>query len=63
MFVTSDSNQEPLFYINGEKSNSDAINNLNKGDIETMNVIKGDKAIEKYGKDARYGVIEIITKE
>ncbi len=63
MFVTSDSKQEPLFYINGEKSDSDTVNNLNEGDIETMHVIKGDKAVEKYGKDAKYGVIEIITKK
>jgi hypothetical protein len=63
MFVTSDNNQEPLFYINGEKSDSATVNNLNESNIKAINVIKGDKAIEKYGKDAKYGVIEIITKE
>ncbi|MEH6514092.1 MAG: hypothetical protein V7734_13440 [Maribacter arcticus] len=63
MFITTDGNEEPLFYIDGEKSDVKAIKNLDESTIKSMNVIKGDKAIEKYGKDAKHGVIEIITKK
>lgn len=63
MFITTDGKEEPLFYIDGKKSDSIAIKNLDKSTIKSMNVIKGDKAIEKYGKEAKSGVIEIITKE
>ncbi|WP_339666762.1 M56 family metallopeptidase [Maribacter arcticus] len=63
MFITTDGNEEPLFYIDGEKSDAKAINNLDESTIKSMNVIKGDKAIEKYGIEAKHGVIEIITKK
>ncbi|MEH6778214.1 hypothetical protein [Maribacter arcticus] len=63
MFITTDGNEEPLFYIDGEKSDVKAIKNLDESTIKSMNIIQGDKAIEKYGKDAKHGVIEIITKK
>jgi len=37
-------------------------NNLNPKTIKSINVIKGKAAIEKYGKDAEDGAIEIETK-
>ena len=63
MFITTDGKEEPLFYIDGKKSDAKAIKILDESTIKSMNVIKGDKAIEKYGKEAKHGVIEIITKE
>ena len=58
-------NKKPLIIINGKKTEatmadlSDVDNNL----IKSMDVLKGNSAIEKYGKDGENGVIEIITKE
>ncbi|WP_339838157.1 M56 family metallopeptidase [uncultured Maribacter sp.] len=62
-FLFSDYTKDPLFFINGKKSNETDIKNLDKKNIESMNVLKGEFAIMKYGKDAVNGVIEIITKE
>ena len=39
------------------------ISNIDANQIETINVLKGQKAIEKYGREAENGVIEIITKK
>ena len=36
---------------------------LDPDQIETINVFKGDKAIEKHGKKAKNGVVEITTKK
>jgi hypothetical protein len=38
------------------------ISDLNPGDIKKIDIIKGDKAIKQYGKDAEEGVIIITTK-
>jgi len=35
---------------------------LDPNQIQSMNVWKGPKAVEKYGKKAQDGVIEITTK-
>ncbi|WP_339651860.1 M56 family metallopeptidase [uncultured Maribacter sp.] len=63
MFITTDGDEEPLFYIDGKKSDAKALKDLAESTIKSMNVIKGDKAIKKYGEEAKHGVIEIITKE
>ena len=62
-FITIDNDEEPLFYIDGIKSDAQALKTLDESTIASMNVLKGDKAIEKYGKEAKFGVIEIITKK
>lgn len=62
-FIFINNDQEPLYYINGKKSDSKTFKNLDESNIESMNVLKGTNAIKKYGKDALHGVIEIITKE
>jgi outer membrane cobalamin receptor len=38
------------------------ISDLNPGDIKKIEIVKGDKAIKQYGKDAEEGVIIITTK-
>jgi hypothetical protein len=39
------------------------LNKINPQTIESMNVLKGEKAQEKYGKSGANGVVEIITKK
>ena len=63
IFITNDSQKEPLFYIDGVKSDSETVKNLDESTIESMNVLKGVSATQKYGDKATYGVIEIITKK
>ncbi|HMQ08502.1 MAG TPA: TonB family protein [Saprospiraceae bacterium] len=56
----------PLFVVNGAviiRSGGEGLNKINPGDIEKINVMKGEKAIEKYGYQALHGVIEVTLKK
>ena len=44
-------------------SNSEALKEINPNEIESVNILRGEAAIKKYGKEAQKGVIEIITKK
>lgn len=57
-----DNKPEPLFIVNGEVLPDSKMEDLNQKNIKSMNVIKGQKAINKYGKKAENGAIEITTK-
>ena len=52
----------PLIIIDG-KETLDKMKDLDPDDIKEMKVIKGKKAIEKYGEKGENGVIEIITNK
>lgn len=62
-FIDNDGKEEPLYYVDGKKSSSKEVKNLSPSSIESINVFKGDKAINKYGKKAKNGVVEITTKK
>ena len=62
-FMNGDMDGDPLFILDGKEVDRDAIKDLDSDDIETMNVLKGEKAKEKYGEKAKDGVIEITTKD
>jgi N-acetylmuramoyl-L-alanine amidase len=51
-----------LMYINGKESSKEEMDKIPSEKIESITVLKGEKAIEKYGNKAEYGVIEITTK-
>ncbi len=51
-----------LYYLNGKKVDDETMKNLDPKSITEVNVIKGDEAVEKYGKEAKDGVILITTK-
>lgn len=65
----SNSGGTPLIIKNGKilgrvnKESGKPLKNLNPKSIKSINVIKGKAAIEKYGKDAEDGAIEIETKQ
>ena len=60
--ITTDG-KEPLYFIDGKKASKKKMDNLNPDQIESINVIKGDAAVKKYGDKAKDGVVEIITKK
>lgn len=62
-FIDTDGKDEPLYYVDGKKVKSEDVKKINPNTIESINVFKGDKAIEKYGKKAKNGVVEITTKK
>lgn len=53
---------KPLYYVNGIKMSESEMNAIAPNDIETVNVWKGAKAIEKYGTEGQNGVLEITLK-
>ncbi|WP_108425852.1 M56 family metallopeptidase [Flagellimonas amoyensis] len=63
LYIDNDGGSEPLYYIDGKKVSSKDVQKISPSDIESMNVLKGEMAIEKYGKKAKDGVIEIMTKK
>ena len=58
-----DGTDKPLFYVNGKKTTKKEVEKLAPHDIETIEVLKGESAINKYGKKAKNGVVEITTKK
>lgn len=52
----------PLIVLEGKEVDEDAIKDLKPDDIESINVIKDQNAINKYGEKGRNGVIEIFLK-
>jgi bla regulator protein BlaR1 len=54
---------EALYKVDGKEVRKDVVDTLNPDDIESVNVLKGDAAIKKYGEKAKNGVIEITTKK
>ncbi|MBW8243377.1 TonB-dependent receptor plug domain-containing protein [Muricauda oceani] len=62
-FIDNNGKDKPLYYIDGKKAKSKDIKNMSPNDIKSMSVLKGDAAIDKYGKKAKNGVIEITTKK
>lgn len=55
--------KEPLVLINGKEMPHTALNSLNPDQIKSMHVWKGTEAVQKYGKKAKDGAIEIQTKD
>lgn len=55
--------KKPLYFIDGKQTNEAVINELDPNTIESINVLKGEKAIEKYGESGKNGVIEINMKK
>ena len=61
--IFMDEGDASLVIINGKESTHEELKKLSHDKIETINVWKGDKAVEKYGDKAIDGVIEIKTKK
>lgn len=52
---------EPLFVVNGKVVED--VSDMEPNNIDRINVLKGETAIEKYGDKGEDGVIEITTKD
>ena len=55
-------NNKPLYIIDGVIVKDSEINEMEPSEIAAINVLKGEKATTKYGKQAEDGAIEIHTK-
>ena len=61
MVAGADENKKPVFYIDTKDGMKEVKNldNIDPSDIQSMEVFKGEKAIEKFGKKAENGAILI----
>ncbi len=62
IYIDEGDDSDVLYIIDGKESNADEFKKLNKDRIKEISVIKGEKAVEKYGEKAKEGVIEISTE-
>jgi len=53
----------PIFVIDGKIFKEGIPKSLNPDNIKSITVLKGGKAINKYGRKGKNGVVEIITKK
>lgn len=63
MAIRGEPATNPLIYIDGKEVNKETFNKLDTNDIKSISVLKGKATIDKYGKEAKDGVIEIETKK
>jgi outer membrane receptor protein involved in Fe transport len=54
--------EPPIIFLNGERITEAQMKALDKETIKSVEVLKGPKAVEKYGPDAVNGVILITLK-
>jgi len=52
----------PLIVIDGMITGYKLVDDINPGDIQSINVLKDEKAVELYGEKGKNGVIEITMK-
>ena len=52
-----------LYYLDGKLSSKKEIDKIKPEDIGSINVLKGENAVRKYGNEAKEGVIEIFLKK
>ncbi len=62
-FVDTDGKGEPIYIVDGKKTKPKDAKKISPDHIERIDVLKGNAAIKKYGKKAKNGVVEIITKK
>ena len=61
IMVIRHNNEKPLYIIDGKESATLTV--TNPEDIESIEILKGEAAIKKYGDKAKNGVVEITTKK
>ena len=62
--ISKNKETKPFIVIDGKiSSNLEVLNEINPNEIESINILKEEAAIKKYGEELKKGVIEIITKK
>ena len=52
----------PVYFYDGKEISKDEMKEIPPNHIESINILKGENAIKKYGEKGKNGVVEIITK-
>lgn len=61
IFTSGD--EQPLILLDGKEISKKEMEGIGAENIESVNVLKGERAIEKHGKRAEHGAIEITSKK
>lgn len=61
--ISSTSKAKALYVLNGKIITSKEAQNINRQNIQSISVLKEDRAISAYGEKGKNGVIEITTKD
>jgi outer membrane receptor for ferrienterochelin and colicin len=61
--IISRSGKDPLYIVDGKEISRDDMKDILPDDIEKVEVLKGEKATEKYGDKGENGVILIFLKK
>lgn len=59
----NDGDSKPLIIMDGKEVPDGKMKDLDHENIETIEVLKGSKAVEKYGEKAKDGVVIITSKK
>ena len=62
-FIDNDEKEAPLYIIDGKEAKQSDVEKLKPDTVQSMQILKDEKAKEKYGKKGKNGVIEITTKK
>lgn len=54
--------EKPLFVVNGEHTTYDDLSHIKPNDIESIHVLKNEKAIDQFGEAGKNGVVVITLK-
>ena len=54
---------KPLLFVDGKRTSWDGSDDFDPATIESVEVIKGKSALDRYGDDARNGVVFITLKK
>lgn len=60
---TLDKENPPMLLVDGEEVSYDGMKGINPNSIESMEVLKGQSALDQYGEKAKNGVIKIKLKK
>ncbi|MEZ4802297.1 MAG: M56 family metallopeptidase [Gelidibacter sp.] len=61
--IFTNGDEQPLILLDGKEISKKDMDSLKSENIESVNVLKGEKATEKHGKKGEHGVIEITSKK
>ncbi len=53
----------PLYIVDGKETSAEAVDNMDKNKIESINVLKGTEATKQYGDKGKNGVVIIQLKK
>lgn len=62
-FIDTEGDENTIFTIDGKEATREEVSALDPDKIEKIEVIKGEKAVGRFGEKAKDGVVEITTKK